>query len=363
MAKDVLNLAWREMKRRHFSQAIKLLEGREEIYEDNAEYYIMLGTACLYVGDIGTATSCYTRARGIKLTDTNLLLGQAAIFLRRGNTERAIHYYLEILENEPGNKIAKEAMEFIRVHGDYETICRWVDTGRIRQFYPPIGINPDRIFYFSVGAIAFVFGAIVTFSVLGKSVKIYNGPRRDLSSIALSGDEKSEAQEKDLAGQSYKYLLSNKEITKSYEKALDYFQKNDDNHAQIEINRLLNSNATLSIKQKARVLMGYLSVPTFDTLLFSPSYAEVEDDPYLYLDCYVIWSGRISDVEQGEKYYKCNFLVGYDSMKKLEGIVVLSFDSVPTIENDKPLKILAQISSENGKLVLKGKAVYQSVNF
>ena len=175
MARDVLDVAWQEIRRRHFSQAIKLLEGRAEIYEDNAEYYIMLGTACLYVGDIGSASACYQRARGIKLKDTNLLLGQAAIFLKRGNTERALHYYLEILENEPGNQTAKAAMEFIRVQGDYETICRWVDTGKIQQFYPPIGTNPDKVFFASVGVAAFIFGAVVAFSLVGKSSVKYNG--------------------------------------------------------------------------------------------------------------------------------------------------------------------------------------------
>src|SRR5574344_1752879 len=144
MAKDALSLAWNGMKCRHFATAIKRLESRADVYEENFEYYLTLGIACLYVGDIGASSSYFQMARRIKLTDTRLLLGQAAIFLRRGDTARALQYYLEILENDPQNKTADEAVEFIRVDGKYDTICRWVDAGKIEQFYAPLGANPDR---------------------------------------------------------------------------------------------------------------------------------------------------------------------------------------------------------------------------
>jgi len=37
MAKDALSLAWQDMKRRHFATAIKRLEAKADIYEDNFE--------------------------------------------------------------------------------------------------------------------------------------------------------------------------------------------------------------------------------------------------------------------------------------------------------------------------------------
>ena len=78
MAKDVLTLAWSSMRRRHFAAAIKMLEGKAHIYEDNFEYYLTLGIACLYAGDIGSASSYFQRARRIRLTESRLLLAQAA---------------------------------------------------------------------------------------------------------------------------------------------------------------------------------------------------------------------------------------------------------------------------------------------
>ena len=100
MAQDVLSVAWKFMRKRQFATAIKLLEGRAETYEDNFEYYLITGIACLYVGDFGAAGSYFQRARKIKITDTRLILGQAAIYLRRGDTDRALQYYLEVIEND-----------------------------------------------------------------------------------------------------------------------------------------------------------------------------------------------------------------------------------------------------------------------
>ncbi|MCQ2572355.1 MAG: hypothetical protein MJ182_00485 [Treponema sp.] len=363
MAKDILHQARKEMARRHFGQAIKILESGAEIYQENADYYILLGTACLYAGDVGTSYAYYQKARKINLTNVTLLLGQAAIFLRRGDTEKAINYYIEVLENEPGNKTARDAMEFIRVHGDYTTICRWVDTGRIEQFFPKIGVNPDKILYGTVLAVFCIAGSLFALSFAGRKTKNITGPRMDLSSIQLTQEEKTNSQNKDLSSVTCHYILSEKEITSSYEKALKYFQENDDNHAQIEINRILNSNASLPIRQKANILMGYLSVPGFDNLIYSPDFKVVEKDPDLYLDCYVIWSGRVSDVIESESSYEARFLIGYDTMKNLDGIITVKFSSKIFIESDKPVKILGKLIKEDGNLILSGRSVYQSVNF
>ncbi len=361
MAQDVLTIAWRFMRRRQFATAIKLLEAREETYEENFEYYVILGIACLYVGDIGSSVSYFQHARKIKLTDTRLLLGQAAIFLRRGDTDRALQYYMEVKENEPANKVALDAMEFIRTRGDYDTICRWVDTGRIEQFYPPLGVNPQKVAAIVAPTVCFILGIVLVFAFFPRK-NYYKGERLDLTELSLSVDEKNNAQEKDLSGQTYGYILSDKQISKSYLDAMDYFQSHRDNAAQVEINRLLNSNASVSIKKKAQVLMGYLEEPTFDTLTDNPLYKAVEAEPALYLDSWVSWGGKITNAvvfEDGS--YSCQLLVGYETGEVVEGIITVRFASEPNITPDQPVKILGKISLEDGKIYLKGRAIYQSI--
>lgn len=362
MRRDTLEIASHFMNLRKFDKAIKVLESRAEIYENNFDYYLLFGTACLYAGDVGGASSFFQKARAIKLTNTNLLLGQAALFLRRGDTDRAINYYFDILDNDPTNKTALSAMEFIRSHGDFNTICKWVDTGKIERFYPQIGINPYKILSFILpGAACFLGCILVLFAFPLNSSIVSSSSRVDLSELILSVDERKNAQETDLSSGSFAYILTSAQISDSYEKAINFFQQYHDNLAQVEINRILNSNASVGIKQKARLLMNYIEIPSFDTLKDNIDYKDVVDNSLLYLDCWVVWSGRVSNVFTSDNFYSCDFLIGYDSMEKVEGIVPVRFSVPPLIEVDKPVKVLAKISTDNGKLCLLGRAVYQSV--
>lgn len=366
MPQDILTIAWKFMCRRDFSTAIKMLESRSETYENNFEYYLMLGTACLYVGDTGSAITNFQSARQLRMTDSRLLLGQAAIYLKRGDTDRALQYYMEIKENDPQNKIALNALEFIRTRGDFDTICRWVDTGRIQQFYPPLGTNPKKvvknIFISLVTTLVLVVAAVLCIINAPSSTKYYEGDRKDLSEFALTSKDSKSLQEKDLANQSYKYIYTDKQIQESYENILRYFQQHRDNAAQIEINKILNSNASVSIKQKAQIIMGFLEIPTFDSIKDVPDYSKVKNDPDLYLDCWVMWSGKISDAHvYDDKSYSCKLLVGYETGETLEGLVTVKFSKDPNISTDIPVKILGKLLLENGQVYIKGRAVYQSV--
>ncbi|MDE5899534.1 MAG: hypothetical protein K2H09_09800 [Treponemataceae bacterium] len=361
MARDVLEIARKYMRRRRFDKAIAVLESRAEIYEENFNYYQLLATACLYAGDTGSAATYFQRARNIRMTDVNPLVGQAALFLRRGNTDRAILYYLEILDNDPTNKTAKRAMEFIRTKGDFTTICRWVDTGRIERFYPPLGVNPYKVAGWLLPLAACAFGCLLAVRIIPSFRSYYEGARADLTPLELTVNERKNAQETDLASGSYSYILSASQINDAYGKANRYFQQYRDNSAQIEINRILNSNASVAVKQKARMLMNYLEAPTFDTLKDGPSFRQVEREPALYEDCWVSWSGRVSNAVRTESSYSCELLVGYETMEKVEGIVPLHFSVPPVIETDKPVTVLAKVSLEGGRMCLEGRAVYQSV--
>jgi len=362
MAKDVLSAAWKEISRRHFSAGIKMLLAREEIYEDNAEYYIMLGTAFLYSGDAGTAAGYYQRARRITVTNVTLLLGQAAIYLRRGLTDRALDYYLEVLDQEPGNKTAKKAMEFIRTTGEYETICKWADTGKLEEFYPPLGVNSNKVILWCATAFGFVLGVCIAVLFIMNRPKVdYNRAASEMQKLVLSKSDEKNALATDLSQGSYNFILSAKEVTDSYNEALKYFQLHRDNMCQVEINRVLVSNASDAIKEKAKLLQDYLDEPSFDTITDVFTAAQISKEPSLYTDCYVVWGGRVSNVFESENSYSCRFLVGYEDMKNVDAVVQLDFDYLPRIEPDQGLKVLGKIEKDGSGFKLKGLAVYQTL--
>ncbi len=363
MKRPAIDVARGLLRRRRFSDAVRVLNDAREFYENSFDYHYTLGTAYLYIGDSGNAAFNYERARKIKVNDSKLLMGQAAIFLRRGDVERAVQYYLEILENEPENKYAKAALEFVRRHGDYETICRWADDGRLMKYYPALGINYVLCTKaFAALCIGVLFGSLIAYRLTYSPVA--KGPRADLTSLALTSDEASELKERDMSGGVYHYILSDREIKKAYEDSASLFQQYRDNAAQREVNLILNSNASVAVKQKARILMGYFSEPTFDSLKDNFTYREVSSDLLRYIDCWVDWSGRVSSVVTEGNSQSFDLLVGYADMKNLEGIVKVYFaiKPVPEIDGEKAVRVLGKVSvDESGKVVLKGKSVFQSV--
>lgn len=362
MLQDSLSFAKKMMKRRKFSKAIILLESREENYYENFDFYLTLGICYLYAGNYGSASSNFQKARSLgQLTNVNLILGQAVLFLRRGDTERAIHYYMEVLEYDPQNKIALSAMEFIRKDGDYSIICKWVDSGKIEKFFPKIGISSYKVMKVLIPFFAAVLGVLISVLIIfSKPETFYESTDRpSISHLNLTSFErKSLSEEKSVSD---KVELTASEIEDSYEKILKLYNSSRDNACQVEINRILNSNAIVSVKQKARIVMDYLEKPDFSNIKDVPDFKSVSENPYLYLDCWVNWSGRVSNVVQTESLYECNLLIGYEELKNVEGIVPVKFFQIPEIDAEKPVQILGKISEENGKIYIEGNAVFQSV--
>ena len=361
MRKSALEQARSLMSRRCFAQALNVLEAAEDNYHESFDYYLTAGIACLYMGVWGNAVSYFQKARKIRVTETNLLLSQAILYLRRGDTDRALQYYLDVLDNDPENKIAKEAMEFIRVNGNYETICNWFDSGRIQKFYPPLGTNPSKVMRIVFSAVAGICIGLCIIHLLKVNEYVDSGRRADLSSLVLTADEAKNLHEKDLSGAVYHYILSDKDIRASYDNARQYFQDYRDNAATVEINRILNSNASSSVRQKASLLLTYFEEPTFDSLTDNYSYSQVAEDPALYLGCWVAWSGRITNAVAEDGSFRCDLLVGYEDFQRVEGIVPLFFSvaPVPEIDGTRSVRVLAKIGIENGKLSLLGRSVYQ----
>jgi tetratricopeptide (TPR) repeat protein len=357
MARTALERAKRAFYRKRYSDVITLLEPNVIQYRDSFQFYYYLGLACLHTGDIGGASSYFQRARQIKLRDPDLLAAQAALFLRRGDTHQAVEYYLEALEYAPEHRLSKRSLDFIRKKGDEETLSALVETGKISRFFP----RPRRSLPVAPFVVAgILLAALGSFVLVGLPIlaeKRNASVRADLSSLELDRDQRSHSVE---LGGSYRYVLSGDQVVKAYSDAQRYFQDYRDNAAQVEINRILSSNASAYIRQKARVLMSYLATPGFDSIKDNYAYATVLEDPPLYLDCWVAWKGMATNIRTTPNTLDFDFLVGYDTRNTLEGIVPVHFDTVLPVDPDKPLELLGKIALDNGKLKLAGGGIFQS---
>jgi tetratricopeptide (TPR) repeat protein len=343
----ILTKAVRLMKGRNFGKTIQLLESEVLRYRDSFNYHYILASACIRAGDFGGALTYFKRARELRMRDPLVLTGLAALFLRRGETDRAVDFYLETQDLDPNNRIAQKALKVIKENGRPEKLAAWIEAGNLPRLYPPIPKPPFvSIRIVLVLCVFVVIAAAAVVVIRFNVITLIFKPaveREGFANAALEREERDAPFQTDDG--SYRYILTRDEVLDAYAEARKLFAGYRDEEAKVVLNRILESNAPDGIKNKARLLFSYTKPPGFNTFSEKDSftYAQVMSDPPLYRDCYVLWKGMAANLEILQNSTVFTFLVGYDTRTTLEGQVPVMFDSAIPVNPELPLKILARI--------------------
>ncbi|MDR2184273.1 MAG: tetratricopeptide repeat protein [Treponema sp.] len=358
----VLTRAARLARRRKYGEAIDSLLPEVVRYHDSFRYHYIMGVCCLHLGDFSGAFDYLKRARDIKMRDPSVLLGLAALFLRRGQTDRALDLYLEVQDLDRNNSMARRALNIIRKYGG-EDLSDWVDSGKLPRLYPPLpraAPSWNRMVFPLAGILAAV---IITGGIFARS-RVSTANRSQRNGLELSVLEREERNSPVETGGSYRYILTGKQVLDTYAGGRKLFAEGRDEAAKVALNRILESNASEPVKNKARLLLSYTELPGFDTLKDRYSYQEVKADPPLYRDCYVIWRGMAANVKQLDQGVLLDFLVGYDTRTTLLGTVPVRFEVSVAVDPERPLEILGRVipvvSAGEESLRLEGIAVHQA---
>jgi len=358
-----LNKVTIQAKKRDYEGALRALKDEEERYYGSFKYYYLYGIISLYSGNYAEAHENFNLARKIKLNDPDLMLCFAVLYLKRMDTVQAVHYYLEVQELDHKNKLAKKALEVIRKYSAGEALSDWMSEN-LSKLFPPIpspSVTPKTIL-----KIALIFAAvvIVVFIIL-INVKVLPNPfkskQRPTADFILSSQERREGVQ--VEGY-YRYILTRDQAVNLYDKALSLFTSYRDEEAKKSINRILESNASEGIKNRARLLMDNMQVPGFDNFkrADNPSLTDVKNESAIYRNVHVIWKGMATNVVVTDTGTTFDLLVGYDTRKILEGIVPVVFLEPVAINTERPLEVLGKIKldSLNSDIMLEGVAVHQS---
>jgi tetratricopeptide (TPR) repeat protein len=379
MAPTALDRAERLFASGRFAEVVSLLEPQVPVYRESPRFYYLLGSACLRTGDPGGSGTYLKRAEQLAPTNPELLLALAALSVRRGETEKAVEYYLRVLEERPGDRKAKSSLDVLRTEGGPEGLARLLETGRIEALYPGRKSFPKPLL---VAAIVLAAAALLYLALpLGRAAfEALTRPRIARPEVAAMSLSKAEQDSPVQASGSFRYVLTDRQALEAFEKAKDYFQSYRDNAALIEINRLLGSNASPSIKEKAKGLRAFVGKPDFRTVKDAPSYAQARADPLLYDGCSVVWKGLAANVRPDASIkpdsaikpdsslkpaakaapgaLAFDFLVGYQDKKRLEGLVPARIAGVE-VPVDRPLEILASLRAGDGSFFLDCAAIHE----
>ena len=360
----ILTKAVRLAKKKNYDGAIKTLESAADRYYGKFTYYYVLGISYLYSNIFGVALRYLNLAVEQKLRDTNTLLGLAALYLNHGDTDKAVNLYLEVQSIDESNKIAKRALKIIRRYPGPENISTWIDSGKLHTLFPPlpgVGISPKNLGLGILGALA---GISLFFGIAVKTgvISFPSGSQRTIPiETEIAGEERDAPVQ---TGGSYRYVLTRNQVLDDYNDARKLFTEFRDDAARVKLNRILESNASEPVKNRARLLISYTEVPGFDTLKDRFSYSDVTKDPFIYRDCHVIWRGMASNLVLEQNHTSFDFLVGYDTRRTMEGIVKVDYNFAIAVNPERPVEILGRIiplSTEKGTDIrIQGIALNQA---
>jgi tetratricopeptide (TPR) repeat protein len=352
-------------KKKKYDQAIKTLETEANRYYGSFTYYYLLGLSYLYSRVFGMALTYFRLASDQKARDPSTLLGLAALYLNHGDTDKAINLYLEVQSIEQSNKIAKKALKIIRKYPGPENISSWIDSGSLPSIFPPfpkVDIQWKPIVLYAASALAVLLIA----SGIALKAGLFSNENRPGSrtlpiEITLAKEDRDSPVQ---IGGSYRYILTRGQVLEDYNEAVKLFADYRDEAARVYLNRIIESNAADSIKNRVRLLISFMETPGFDTLKDRFSYSEVTRDPFIYRDCHVIWRGMATNLVVEQNHTSFDFLVGYDTRRTMEGIVQVDYDFAIPVNTGRPLEILGRIiplaSERELKIAIQGIALNQS---
>ncbi len=355
---DSLKDAYTSFTRKKYSDVIRILESQVFRFRDNYNFFYLLGMSCLHQGDFGGAFSYLRRAVDLRENDVNVLLGLAAVYLKRGDTGNALKIWLDIIEIEPGNPQAQRGLNFLKKINDPDDLLSFSADDKISKFLPvdksKAKLSPAAVFLpVMIAAAAAVFIIPVTREAILSILPDKAARRPEVTEISL--DERKDYLS--LEGE-YSYILTEKEIERKFRDIQDYLYAYRDNMAQKEINMLLLSNASEYVKDRARLLEKYVQPPEITEFKDSFDYSDVASEPLLYRNCYVLWKGKTTNVEATPESILFDFLVGYHEEKTLDGIVPVAFNFNIKIIPNQSIELLGRILlTDSGGITLQGVSI------
>lgn len=349
-----LEKAYRLYREKEYAKVIALLEPQVFMYRENTRFYHLLGLACLHVGDVGGAHSYLMRCTQIDQDAVAPRLALAACHFKRRDHEAALQLWLEILDDDPENKLAAKGLRVLRSGPESEEAERYRESDRLAALYPDMrpGVRHRTIviavsggLLIAVAVLAVSSGPALYHSLISLFDRDELRPRREGVQYAEVSRQEASVDSAVSAGESdgVRYELSDSELNETFARMREYFLDERDNMANREINRVLHSNAPANLKERARTLRGYLGTPSFADFQDGFTYDEVVSDPWLYHGTYVRWRGRPSNVDVTDERIAFDFLVGYENGRQLDGIVPARFDFNVRIDSRFAIEILAQV--------------------
>jgi len=344
-------------KQGRFAAALESLEPQIFRYRENPDFFRFLGLCCLRQGDWKGGDTYLERSR--QLDDPphrDVLLGLMAVAARKKEFGEAVTIALELLDRNPRDPVAKKSLA--RLRAALADPDRGIDRESLGRWLPSYRKSSEALKRWTVRvvaglAIAAGLAAGAWWGVSLVSAPPAAQPRQGSDTFAqpLAGSEEV------LVGSGYAVTMTPEEVRLGWLRVQKAFQAYQDSKARYEINRILLSNATSLVKERARALIPYLHDPDFARPEDSSSYLEVRTAPALYEGCTVRWQGVIANLNLGAKKITFDLLLGYQEGQVVEGIVPVELGFAALLKNTQIVEVLGRVLLRDGKWMVQGTSL------
>ncbi|AHE62477.1 Tetratricopeptide repeat family protein [Borrelia parkeri SLO] len=351
-----------------YSDVVKLLEKEIFLYKNYYFYHYILGMSYLRMGNLGTAQTYLKKAYTLNPTEPDVKQSIAILLAAQGKEDKAIQIWLKMIEENQEIQRSEFSLETIRKNPIQGAL--FLNKNKIyAKLFPEIkvetGQNLSKLIriLLTIASLAFLLIAIFLFIHSKETIKLtlskskvkekkaINNIAAYIDDIKINDKEKIENHE----GQ-FVFILTETEIKNSFQKIKTHLKQGKDNFARIEINKILNSNASESIKLKAKNLASFISRPNFITFDDYLVLKEIKKNPLIYSNVYVKWEGIANNIEKKDNITYFDFYVGYNK-NVLEGIITTKTTFDIDINFKDYVEILGQIDYDYNTNILTLNAI------
>jgi tetratricopeptide (TPR) repeat protein len=329
-----------------YSIVINQLSSQIFMYRNNLEFYWILGMACFSTKDWGGAYSYFKRGEDLNGNDPRFKEALALIYLRRRENQKALLTWLELLELNPNNKKAISGLELVRSTEDIDWPYE-LDQGKYNHLYPNIPKQTNLGLISAIAGVAIItLGLIISLIIPSATAPEYQRPGIE---ILLEADKISELGD---FSEFAEIILTDMEIEQLSNDIKNNFNDKKDNLVRYQMNRLLRSNASNSIKENYARVLPNLKAPNLSEDFFNPNYLDILDDPPNYDTVYVKLRGLAANVRNSTGGGELNLLVGYETKENLLGEMPVQIPFDFEISGGQALEVLGQIQIVDDEIYL-----------
>ncbi|HSV98405.1 MAG TPA: hypothetical protein VLM75_15910 [Spirochaetota bacterium] len=366
----LLKEAYRLASSGRHDDAVLILERITAASHSDPYALFLLAVEYLQSGAIGRIEPVLRKLRSIDQQYPPLVRLELFLFLKSAeNTVSALARYIDALQRFPGDRHIARAIASIRRAGDFATFQR---KARLLDFVPlehPTknnrralgafnGMSRHRISTRMLVVAAFSIALLVIFStaflyrdgLIGlfdfKTVGNFTGST-PVDMVTIDGS-RHDLIDKIRRERARVFYYSNEEVVADFNNARALLKKNRHNEALIMINKILNSNAAFSVKERAEFLSKY-TLTVEDRAYDAIAFEDVAGRPYLYRGFAVEWTGRAANVSRKDGRLLFNLMTGHDGANTFSGIADIYCEKdVPGVSNGNMVMVRALFVNNPG---------------